>query len=229
VKIGIGVTTRNRPELFHKAIAHIVRLAPPDARIEIVDDASAVAVDSTFRFEHNVGIARAKNKCLSLLDDCDHIFLFDDDIYPVHVDWWKPYVESPEPHLMYIFAEFAVAPKHNNTQIEYGDEGIVSYSKPCGCMLYVHHRCLEVVGGMDERYGLWGYEHADFSNRVHSAGLTTYRFADIPGSGKLFHSADEHREVASAVSNRIRYEHIQRNKPFYEASRHSIAYMPYKS
>lgn len=65
--------------------------------------------EATYRFEENVGIARHKNKCLELLADagCEHLFLFDDDAYPLVEDWWRPYVDSPEPHLMRIFLDLA--------------------------------------------------------------------------------------------------------------------------
>ncbi|EUA60279.1 putative phage protein [Mycobacteroides abscessus 1948] len=45
----------------------------------------------------------AKNRCIAELMDlgCDHLFLADDDVWPTVDEWWKPYVESPEPHLSF--------------------------------------------------------------------------------------------------------------------------------
>jgi hypothetical protein len=82
--IGVGITTRNRNDVLattrQRIEAHTL-----GAHIVVVVDASAKPVDgANYRFDENVGIARAKNKCLELLDaaGCKHLFLFDDDTYP---------------------------------------------------------------------------------------------------------------------------------------------------
>lgn len=112
--IGIGVTTRNRPDALATTLKHLRTYLPPAAKLVIVDDASDKPVDDAdHRFSENVGIAVAKNKCLELLyaAGCEHIFLFDNDTYPIADEWWKPYVDSPEPHLMWIFDRPAKATK----------------------------------------------------------------------------------------------------------------------
>ena len=86
-RIGIGITTHNRKDVFEKTFEEIKKYAPAGAEIVVVDDASTAPVaGATYRFSENVGIARAKNKCMELLYNagCDHFFLFDDDTYPVH-------------------------------------------------------------------------------------------------------------------------------------------------
>ena len=83
-KIGIGITTHNRYEVFTHTLKKIREFAPLGTKIAIVDDASKAPVpEATYRFNTNVGIAVAKNKCFELLEDCEHIFLFDDDTYPL--------------------------------------------------------------------------------------------------------------------------------------------------
>ena len=88
MKIGIGLTTHNRPEVLEKSLAEHRKFLPEVAVLVVVDDAShppAKAPGATlFRFPHNAGIAAAKNKCIELLMDagCTHFFLFDDDSWP---------------------------------------------------------------------------------------------------------------------------------------------------
>ena len=94
-KIGIGITTHNRYDIFKKSYDEINRFLPSGAVLVVVDDASDTPVkEATFRFNENVGIAKAKNKCFELLYDsgCEHFFLFDDDCYPLVEDWYKPYM-----------------------------------------------------------------------------------------------------------------------------------------
>lgn len=231
MRIGIGVTTHNRRESLVVALENIKRFMPPDAKLVVVDDASNEPVpEADFRFERNVGIAVAKNKCLELLDDCDHLFLFDDDCWPKQEGWWKPYVESPEPHLMYIFRDFAVGGKTlHDIEVVYDDGVRVAYSHTRGCMLYIERRCIDAVGGFDPIFGKWGAEHGDYSNRVFFAGLTTFPYMDVPDSGKLIHSSDEHRTVVTTVPRHERKPYIERNEAILAERVGKAIYVPYKN
>lgn len=229
MKIGIGITTHNRTEIFNKTIEQHIRFLPHNAQLVVVDDASTVKCKkATFRFDQNVGIAKAKNKCLELLDDCDHIFLFDDDCFPIVNDWWKPYVESKEPHLMYIFKDFATGRMLNDTKILYEDEHIIGYSHPRGCMLYFERKVLDIVGGYDVRFKRWGYEHGDISTRIFNNHLTTFKFADVPNSNKLIRSEDEHETAQGTVIGKERKELLKANKELFEKNAQSKRYCQYK-
>lgn len=202
VSIGVGVTTHNRPEVFQETIRRI-RECSPGVKIVVVDDASTKPVaDATFRFDQQAGIARAKNKCLELLDDCEHIFLFDDDCYPLKTGWWEPYVESPEPHLMYLFTHWSSGDPVGDSEVIFEDDRHVAHSHERGCMIYVHCSAVDKIGGMDPIFGLWGGEHGDWSNRIHAAGLTSFPYMDV--KCPAIHSMDQHGAVASSMSRRDR-------------------------
>lgn len=227
-RIGIGITTHNRPEVFKKSYSEIVKYSP-GCKIVVVDDASVVPVEgATFRFSTNVGIAVAKNKCFELLDDCDHIFLFDDDTFPTTYDWYLPYVMSKEPHLMYIFEDLKTGRALNDTAVIYSGQDVIAYSHPRGCMCYFDHICLTAVGGMSPQFGRWGWEHPDLSNRIFNAGLTSFRYMDVPGSSQWFYSGDENATVASTVGGAERQKWINRNQDIYSTRKHSAEYVPYK-
>ena len=227
-RIGIGITTHNRQNIFDETFKQI-KLFTPNTKIVVVDDASTIPCKkATYRFETNVGIAQAKNKCLELLDDCEHIFLFDDDCFPTQKNWWQPYVDSREPHLMYVFQDFATGRKLNDTKVLYADDTLVGYSHPRGCMLYFDRKVLDVVGGYNVEFGRWGYEHGDLSNRIFNNHLTTFRFGDVPGSNVLFHSADEHETAPGTVTGQERQTLLKHNKILYDKQMMSKKYCPYK-
>jgi glycosyltransferase involved in cell wall biosynthesis len=232
--IGIGITTHNRYDIFKKTFEEMKRFAPANAKIVVVDDASDKPVpETTYRFSQNAGIARAKNKCFELLYNagCEHFFLFDDDCYPVVEDWYKPYIESKEPHLNYIFEEFSGTnrPVLNDTLLLYKDSAIKAYSHVRGCMCYYKRICLDVCGGMSPLFGKWGYEHPDLSNRIYNAGLTTFRYMDVPDSGKLFYSRDEHTGNAeSTVQGEARKECITTNSKIYDARKDITEYVEFR-
>lgn len=233
-RIGIAISTYNRYETFKKTYSEIQRFAPPNSIIVVVDDASDKPVpEATFRFEKNVGIARVKNKCFELLynEGCEHFFLFDDDCWPQREDWYVPYVESKEPHLNYIFEQFKSlnAPKLNDTIVIYRDSKIVAYSHARGCMCYYKRICLEKAGGMDTVFGKWGYEHPQLSNRIYNAGLTSFRYMDVPNSDKLIYSLDEHNgNRNSTVIGAERQKWIARNTKIYEETKNQFYYVPFK-
>lgn len=187
--IGIGITTTsNRKAIFERSILQIRHFAPVDAKIVTITD--------------TVGIAKAKNQCLALLDDKEHIFLFDDDTYPIAADWHLPYIESGEPHLSYTFKR----------KIIRKEKGLIHYELPSGCMIYINRKCLETVGGFDERFEGYSYEHVNYSMRVHNAGLTTSPFMDVIGSDELIYSMDEHERIQSSVPPLVRVKGIRENR-----------------
>ncbi|AYD87849.1 glycosyltransferase [Mycobacterium phage ArcusAngelus] len=213
--IGIGVTTRNRRDVADRTIEHI-RSRTPNAKLVIVDDASDQPYPAaTYRFPQRAGIARAKNKCLELLNGCEHIFLFDDDCYPIVDNWFQPYIDSPEPHLMYQFVDLANGHRLNDVTKVYDDGHHFALTGARGCMIYVHRSVIETVGGLDPEFGGWGWEHPSWSDRIYNAGLTSFRYGDVCGSNKLIHSMDEHLEVKRSVPTEERKAVAARNAELY--------------
>lgn len=227
MKIGIGVTVHNRNETAQHTIEQIKRFAPEGSKIVIVDDASKIPFDGAdFRLNVNAGIANAKNKCFELLDDCDYIFLFDDDCYPVVENWHLPYIESGINHLSFTFSRLKDGRQNGNKVIlQHGE--LMVYNNPCGCMCFFTKKCLEVVGGFNPMYKVYGYEHVDLSVRIHNAGLTPHRFMDINSSKYLFKSLDYEQSIHSSVTENRSF-HVRQNKILYMQSQRSKEFIPYK-
>lgn len=230
-KIGIGITERNRYELFKNSYDELHKFLPNNAVVVVVDDASNKPVpEATFRFENNVGISVAKNKCLELLylQGCEHIFLFDSDIYPLVNEWWEPYAESSEPHLMYIFKDFANGGSPGDTKVVYKNDSIIAYDHPRGCMLYFHRSVLDKVGGMDTVFTKWGFEHGNLSDRIFMAGLTSFRYMDVANSKGLFYSHDEQTgNKNSTVIGQERRQCIAHNQPLYLERKYKSYFAPF--
>lgn len=216
---------------------NVKHFLPKGAKIFVVDDGSQVpTTGATIRNEYPKGIAAAKNQCLALAYDwgADHIFLLDDDVQFLTEDWWKPYVESSEPHLAYNFLEFKSSKPHNRAKLLndtheiYRNNEIIAFDHSRGCFLYVDRIVLDVVGGFDEQFGIAMHEHAAYSNRIFNAGLTSFRYMDVIDSDKLIHSMDEWQEVSSSIGRTDRVQGLQRNKALFEASFESDAYCEFR-
>lgn len=227
-RIGIAITTHNRAEVLKRALEHHMKYLPADTLVVIIDDGSkpaAIVPDSVqlLRHETSLGIVASKNASLSALMDagCEHIFLWDDDAWPIADNWHQPYIESPEPHLAYQFKDLAGPKKLNDMAELYRDDQHVAYTGQRGVMLYYHRSAIEKVGGFDRVYGRGMYEHPDLALRIYNAGLSTWAFADVVGSEKLIHSMDEHEEGTRSIPRPDREALVKRNVGIFNARRDS--------
>lgn len=190
------MSTRNRHRCFHDTLAEWRKHLPPNTTLIVVDDQSTPPIPNldgatVIRHDYRRGIAMTKNRCISALMDagCEHLFLADNDIWPISPHWWMPYVQSPEPHLSYQW----INPAPNSQWRQAHNDGTHwSITFPRGVLLYATRHVIDTVGGMDPAYGMHGGEHVDWSRRIHRAGLTTWQFADVCGSHKLWYARDEH-------------------------------------
>lgn len=228
-RIGIAISTHNRPDILKKALGQHRKFLPADAMLVVVDDGSKPAASvpdgvKLIRHENSLGIVAAKNSSLIALMDagCEHLFLFDDDAYPIADNWHTPYIESPEPHLAYQFLDLAGPRKLNDMTVLYRDDKHVAYTGQRGVMLYYHRSAIEKVGGFDPAYGRGMYEHPDLASRIHHAGLTTWPFGDVVGSEKLIYSSDEHEAVNRSIPTAERRALEQRNVQIYNQRRDSF-------
>lgn len=228
MKIGIGISTYKRPEVFEHTLEMVKKFRPPNSVLVSVSDYDPhPPTGVNYVMEERSGVARVKNMCLDFLRACDHIFLFDDDCYPISDRWWERYIDSPEPHLMYVYLR--ENGKRNNIKEKYRDNVLVAYSLTKGCMLYFDRKVLDVVGGFDTAYGLAVGEHTDLTSRIYNAGLTSHRVMDVPNSHLLIHSMDEHGEVESSIDPELRKKMIPRNRQLRVNNRLSKAYKEFRS
>ena len=212
MKIGIAISSRNRPDVLAKALEHHKKHLPKGAKLIVVDDASDMDVGGLdYVFPHNAGIASAKNKCIELLEGCDHFFLWDDDCFPIVDDWHLPYINSGIKHLSFTFPSLSNG-RPNGRRLMWTRNGLSNYTKPCGCMLYFTKEVVETIGGFDPDYVQWGVEHLDFSIRAYNARLTPHKYLDVANSTKLFHSMDREGTAKASVPSDIKTECIQHNR-----------------
>jgi len=227
-KIGIAISTYNRHEVLSQALEHQLKFLPRGALMVVIDDGSSKPVTvpedvRVIRHEASRGIVAVKNASLEVLIDagCEHLFLWDDDAWPIAGGWEQAYIESSEPHLAYQFQDFATGQKLNDIAVLYRDDRHVAYTGQRGVMLYYHRSAIEKVGGFDPIYQRGMYEHSDLAMRIHNAGLTSWAFADVAGSDKLIYSLDEHQAVERSVPKPDREAQVKRNVTIHNERRNS--------
>ncbi|WP_234262271.1 glycosyltransferase family 2 protein [Klebsiella aerogenes] len=217
-RIGIAISTHNRAKILAKTLEQHLKHLPAGAQVVVIDDGSkpaAVVPDGVQLIRHteSLGIVASKNASLLALmaAGCEHMFLWDDDAYPIADGWHLPYIDSPEPHLAYQFLDLTGPKKLKDMAVLHRDVQHIAYTGQRGVMLYYHRSAIEKVGGFDSVYGRGMYEHGDLALRIHNAGLTTWAFADVVGSDKLIYSLDEHEAVERSVPRLDREQQVRRN------------------
>lgn len=216
--IGIAITSRNRHQVLADTLEAFGKFTPAGVPIVVVDDGSDTPVKAAsatvVRHDTARGIPAAKNRCIAELMalGVEHLFLFDDDTRPNADDWWRPYVDSPEPHLQFCWpTDHRKKPVPRMDEV-YRDGGLVAYGWSMGCMLYLDAAVVDRVGGMRWDFGRGMDEHGEYSTRIHNAGLTTFVHQDVPDSEPLIWAADRYGSVQRSIPADERARLLERNE-----------------
>lgn len=113
-----------------------------------------------------LGVAVNKNTGLELMMHntyAEHLFLSDDDIFPLSVDALALHTDTPLMHSMVCWGYH---------RLEWTSNGQAEWSWPRGSMLYVKKPVVNIAGGMIEAFGPGGHEHVEWSRRIHQHRLT---------------------------------------------------------
>lgn len=235
-KIGIALTTHNRHDVLARSVEQQLKYLPAGAMVVVVDDGStdpAKVPDDVTLIRHDTpqGIIYAKNRCIEHLmaSGCDHLFLFDDDAFPVAGNWHLPYIESPEPVLSYIFQNWANGRPIGDAKAIGGDGKHIAYSHTRGCMIYVHRSAVKRIGGFDPAFGFAMEQDVEYLDRAFHAGLTSWRFADVANSDLLIDSLDRQQSVSSSLTPVQRRDNLVKNQEIVKQRRKQrfSDYVPY--
>lgn len=213
MRIGLGCTTFNRPDCLAKWKEQIAKHTSMDnVLIYIAEDTDM----------DRKGVAKRKNECLRALKDCDYIFLFDDDCWPINDNWVEFFINSEKKHLLFLnerlHREFAFENNKINSCGLYRDCG--------GVFMYMTKECVHKVGAFNEAFKIWGFEHAEYSQRIYKSGLIKSPYLCLNGTDKYLYSCDysdtAHR---SSISQYEKDVNFKLNKPIFEKPIKNI-YLP---
>jgi hypothetical protein len=193
MKIGIAITTFERPKTLKLALKYFNKntFANENEPVEF-----HYHIQHFYPLKHK-SIAEVKNLCLKALmqNSCDYLFLFDDDCFPCHKDWWRVFIENhlrtEQHHLLFTVTDPPSTPV-SVARKKLGEEnGLNIFRNTQGCCLFLTKQAVMAVGGFDESFSLYGYEHEQYSLRIFTAGLNTIApFLSIPGIENYIWSLD---------------------------------------
>ena len=206
--IGVAISTHQRPHTLARALTAWAATIPH--LLVVTHD------------EDGQGVAATKNRGIAALMDAgiEHLLLADDDIWPITPNPWRPYVTDPEPHLMHCWGR---------SRLLTDDGHYTTWTHPRGVLLYAHRSVIDRVGGMRTEYGRWGGEHVEWSRRIHNAGLTRHRYADLTAARTgTWHCEDYTRATPSTISAADREATREHRRGLYAAHRGTTDYVPYR-
>jgi glycosyltransferase involved in cell wall biosynthesis len=183
--IGIAISTYNRPHVLELTLNYLKKFSLKNNKIIVCDDGSennnqnkeiCEKYDIEYFYYDNLGIAKIKNKCLEKIDYCDHIFLLDDDVFPKKEGWEHVYINtsknSNNHHLLFMYQNLT-GRDHHQKNLDH-DNNVSSYNTCGGVIFYIDQMVIQKCGGFNNEFDFYGFEHAEFSKRIHLEGLTPY-------------------------------------------------------
>lgn len=190
MRIGIGITTtKSRPKTFALCMRQFKKHIKPTKDVEFV-------MHVQYHYPKHSGIAAVKNDCLRELmnEDCDFLYLFDDDCFPIRDDWWAPFIEAharTEQHHFLWLMEDIIPMSFKNRRRKTGEQdGITIFHNAQGCCMFFTKMAVLAAGAFDERY-TYGYEHENYSLRLFQLGMNTIApMLSVPGIEKYIYSLD---------------------------------------
>lgn len=146
--------------------------------------------------QKNSGVAVAKNKALNVLlkNNCDHLFLMENDILIKDANTCKEYIEyAKENNLEHM--NFALHGPLNIGNMSIYD-GKTVYPHSVGAFSYYTNNCIKTVGMFDENFKN-AYEHVEHTWRIANEGMTTpfWKFVDHPNSNNML------EEIPGSITN----------------------------
>ena len=204
--IGIGFTTYKRDVLLQECLDNLRLYTTSDYKLYIARDTD----------DDRRGIALRKNECLHHLQDCDYIFLFDDDCYPIKKGWEQFMIEahevSGEHHLAYLIDRV----HYPKNYYFCGDFTLKSFKNGGGVFLSFTNECIKKVGGFWDEYELYGFEHYGYSYRAFSAKLNSDLFMSVEGLSEYLFSYDfEEENFKSTIPLDERIEMSEKGKKIF--------------
>jgi len=219
-KIGIGIITCNRPEFFIKCFRSIPQVY---SKLIVVNDGADFAdweklnKEKQFKYVHNetnLGVGKSKNIAFKYLlkEECEYIFLIEDDIIVKDPLVFEKYITASKVTGLHHFNFGYHGPANRGSIskgkpqprfiVDYGAVKIAINGNSVGAFSFYTKKALEDVGLLDEEYTN-AFEHVDHDYRMFLKKYYTpyWNFADIANSYELLDEI-ECSEFSSAIRPR---------------------------
>tara|TARA_R100001244_G_scaffold25113_2_gene25397 strand:- start:62386 stop:64362 length:1977 start_codon:yes stop_codon:yes gene_type:complete len=198
--IGVGILSFNRLKSLQRLIGSIRKYS--DLRrltVFVSDESTDASVKAWLKKQTDLvvltdqsrlGIAGNSNRLIRCLSRFEHCFLLNDDVEIARSDWADFYIGASKATGIkhFCFHQPGVyGAKRNGTITNKGGYKIETIKeKPHGALMYYTNAVFQKVGFFDERFGMYGAEHVDWSERVSFSGIQQQGYHDLLNSENYF-------------------------------------------
>lgn len=211
--IGVGILSYNRLPSLQRLIESIrIHTNLKRTTVFVSDESTDPAVKTWLNAQKDIividnpsrlGVAGNSNRLMRCLSRFKYKLLLNDDVVVLKEGWDKFYfdcmVSSGLSHFCYRQNGIYGARAEDVVVTNQGGIAVRTIKdKPQGSIMAFNQKAFETVGYFDERFGIYGMEHVDWSRRVSNSGIQIPGFHDASGSEAYFAisgdpSAVEHR------------------------------------
>jgi hypothetical protein len=214
-KIGIGILTYQRENYYNLVIEAINGNKPNNCFTCVVNDglipyAANNDADVVISNNAKLGVAKSKNKIIDILleNNCEHIFIVEDDILIKEKEVYDKYINAADEtgihHMCYEKvdnngANLTYRKKYENCELGF-------YKNPQGAFMYTNGQIYKKICKFDENY-LNAFEHIDFEYTLVNYNLAPpfWYFPDLIDSESYITTIDGCVEN-STITNKENYE-----------------------
>lgn len=217
-KIGLALITYDRPDYLRQSLNHLDKYNWGGASIKyiVVDELYDEKKYSWLKrsddykviYQKNSGVGKAKNVALKSLlsENCQHLFLIEDDILVIATNACTEYIDYAKrtgvPHLNFALHGNLNIGKKTTFEWRRGDRvtEICAYPDCVGAFSYYTRKILDEVGLLDENFNN-AWEHVEHTLRISMTGKIPpfWFFMDHPNSENLLSEIQE-----SLLNSKIR-------------------------
>lgn len=208
------VTVDGDEDAYRRAVAAVGGLAATVVRVGQPSDGWSGGPFGVR--DGRLGVAANKNtgiECMmnwlgeSPYPTVEHLFLSDDDSWPLSTDALTAHTSMGLPHSMVCWG------MHRQQTVHWDGENHWAFWKwPRGSVLYVERSVIVRCGGMREEFGPGGHEHVEWSRRIHQTFATpglypspgSYADNRATGARRLWHCEDMQQKGEPLGNARIR-------------------------
>jgi len=231
-KIGIGVCTYNRLDLLQKCLSGFANTISSTCRLIISSDGSTDGTDKWLGQQShdwisgpNVGIAKNKNRLLNVLDDCDYIFLIEDDIVIKNSKWIEWYIRTSQESGIQHFSYHNKIQRARRNTTHYATTTTIGDHGTTGQLMFFTKEVLKRCGGFNEQYAGHGYEHLEYTKRINFAFQYGPLFLDSLEGHLCIHAPTTKSSTQATGKNGKLYKHFKR---YYQRDFERFRYCEYK-
>ncbi len=226
-KIGIGLTCFKRYDLVSANCEFLAGCISDDLKIVVADDGSPKK-QNTYGIPliegENKGVAINKNRLLYALQDCDLIFIIEDDVEIKNLKFIEKFAES-----VCDFASFGPIESCPFWKIISKESGVINYTTKInhrkelfytpGSFTALTKHALSKIGGLNCGFLGLGLEHMEWAYRAYKFGLSMdtldlYKAIDFSDSLSFFDTPRNLRdEVQSKKNESLYFQLLEDIKP----------------